>query len=553
MARAATASRKPFEIWTIVSIAIFALLAFFLVYPLWCLLKESVVLNGKFSLDAFQRFFSQPTYWGSIINSVKVGLCVMVLSIIIGVPFSYFYTFYTLKGRKFLFIICLLCTMSAPFIGAYAWILLLGNSGVITNVLRLMGLHRLSIYGYGGIVFVETMKFFPLIVIYMNGAFLDIDDSLLEAAESMGCTGAERFRRVLMSLTMPTMLAGALLVFMRSFEDFGTPVLIGRGYSTFPVLIYNQYLGENGADYHFAAAISVIAVCITALIFLLQKFATSRFKFTINALHPVSPQKPKPAQGFLMNLFCYVVLAVAFLPQVYIIFMSFRNYNNSIMRPGYSLINWQRAMQMKLPLATRNTLIVSFVALAIILVVAVLLSYVVVRRSNFFNNLTDTISMMPYVMPGAVIGIALITAFSRKPIVLTGSLGIMIIALAIRRMPFTSRSATATMMSIPVSTEEAGLSLGAPKLATFVRVTVPQMMNGIVSGAVLSFVSIITEMSSGVILYNNRTITLTIGTYTSISSGVYGVAAVFATVTTIFTIVCLLVYLHFAGTEDVRM
>ena len=110
MARAATASRKPFEIWTIVSIAIFALLAFFLVYPLWCLLKESVVLNGKFSLDAFQRFFSQPTYWGSIINSVKVGLCVMVLSIIIGVPFSYFYTFYTLKGRKFLFIICLLCT-----------------------------------------------------------------------------------------------------------------------------------------------------------------------------------------------------------------------------------------------------------------------------------------------------------------------------------------------------------------------------------------------------------------------------------------------------------
>ena len=416
-----------------------------------------------------------------------------------------------------------------------------------------MGLHRLSIYGYGGIVFVETMKFFPLIVIYMNGAFLDIDDSLLEAAESMGCTGAERFRRVLMSLTMPTMLAGALLVFMRSFEDFGTPVLIGRGYSTFPVLIYNQYLGENGADYHFAAAISVIAVCITALIFLLQKFATSRFKFTINALHPVSPQKPKPAQGFLMNLFCYVVLAVAFLPQVYIIFMSFRNYNNSIMRPGYSLINWQRAMQMKLPLATRNTLIVSFVALAIILVVAVLLSYVVVRRSNFFNNLTDTISMMPYVMPGAVIGIALITAFSRKPIVLTGSLGIMIIALAIRRMPFTSRSATATMMSIPVSTEEAGLSLGAPKLATFVRVTVPQMMNGIVSGAVLSFVSIITEMSSGVILYNNRTITLTIGTYTSISSGVYGVAAVFATVTTIFTIVCLLVYLHFAGTEDVRM
>ena len=542
-----------FEIWTVVSLCIFALLAFFLVYPLWCLLRESVILNGEFSLDAFERFFSQEIYWGSIINSLKVGLSVMVLSLLIGIPFSYFYTFYTLLGRKLLFVLCLLCSMSAPFIGAYAWILLLGNSGIITLALKALGLHHISIYGFGGVVFVETMKFFPLIVIYMNGAFRDIDDSLLEAAESMGCTGAERFRRVLMSLTAPTILAGALLVFMRSFADFGTPVLIGRGYSTFPVLIYNQYLGENGADYHFAAAISVIAVAVTAIIFIIQKVATDHFKFSINALHPVSPSKPKPVQGVLMNLFCYLVLAVSFLPQVYIIFMSFRNYKNSIMQEGYSLVNWERAMQMNLPLATRNTLIISFSALFIIVIVAVLLAYLVVRRNNFFNNMIDTISMLPYIMPGAVIGIALVTAFSRKPLVITGTLLIMIIALAIRRMPFTSRSATATMMSIPISTEEAALSLGAPKFTTFIRVTVPQMMNGIVSGAVLSFVSIITEMSSGVILYNNYTVTLTIGTYTSISSGVYGVAAVYATVTTIFTIVCLLVYLHFAGTEDVRM
>jgi iron(III) transport system permease protein len=545
--------QRKFEVWTIISIVIFLLLSVFLIWPLWCLLKESVILDGEFSLDAFERFFSQEVYWGSIINSVKVAAMVMALSLLIGIPFSYFYTFYTLLGRKLLFILCLLCSMSAPFIGAYAWILLLGNSGIITLMLRALGLHSLSIYGYWGVVFVETMKFFPLIVIYMNGAFRDIDSSLLEAAESMGCTGAERFRRVLMSLTAPTILAGALLVFMRSFEDFGTPVLIGRGYSTFPVLIYNAYLGENGSDYHFAAAISVIAVLITAIIFIAQNFATSRFKFSINALHPVSPSKPKPLQGFLMNLFCYIVLGVSFLPQIYIIFMSFRNYKNSIQQPGYSLANWERAMSMALPLATRNTLIVSFAALFIIVIVAVLLAYLVVRRSNFFNHMLDTFSMMPYIMPGAVIGIALITAFSRKPFALTGTLTIMIIALAIRRLPFTSRSASATMMSIPLSTEEAALSLGAPKLRTFVDVTVPQMMNGIISGAVLSFVSIITEMSSGIILYNNRTITLTIATYTSISSGIYGVAAVYATVATIFTIACLLIYLKISGTEDVRM
>lgn len=545
--------RRRFDVWTVVSLCIFALLAFFLVYPLWCLLKESVTLDGRLSLDAFERFFSKEIYWGSIFNSFKIGLAVMVLSLLIGIPFAYFYTFYQLRGRKVLFVLCLLCSMSAPFIGAYSWILLLGNSGVITQVLKAVGIHGVSIYGFGGIVFVETMKLFPLIVIYMNGAFRNVDASLLEAAESMGCTGVERFRRVLMGLTMPTILAGALLVFMRSFADFGTPVLIGRGYSTFPVLIYNQYLGENGSDYHFAAAISVIAVLVTAAVFLVQKLATSRFRFSINALHPVSPSRPNVVQGSLMNLYCYLAVAVSFLPQVYIIMMSFRNYNGSIMQEGYSLMNWERALSMNLPLATRNTLLVSVGAMAVIILVAVLLAYLVVRRANLFNDMLDTISMLPYIMPGAVIGIALITAFSRSPLVLTGTLVIMVIALAIRRLPFTSRSATAAMMSIPKSTEEAALSLGASKLSTFARVTVPQMMSGIVSGAVMSFVSIITEMSSGVLLYNNRTITLTIGTYTSISSGVYGVAAVFATVTTIFTIICLLVYLRVGGTEDVQM
>ena len=193
------------------------------------------------------------------------------------------------------------------------------------------------------------------------------------------------------------------------------------------------------------------------------------------------------------------------------------------------------------------------IALAAIVLLAIMISYLVVRRPNFINHSIDTISMMPYIMPGSVIGIALVVAFSRKPVVLTGGLLIMIVALSIRRMPFTSRSATAAMMKIPITIEEAALSLGASNLGTFAKITVPMMTSGIVSGAVLSFVSIITEMSSGVILYNNSTITLTIGTYTSITSGIYGVAAVFATITMLFTVICLLIYLKFTKLEDVRM
>ena len=548
-----TKKKIRLDFWTLTSLVLMVLFLVFLVYPIGGLLKEAFFKDGAFSLDAFAQFFSKKHYYETIGHSTKIGLAVTAVSLLIGIPFSYFYSFYELKGKKVIFVLCLLCTMSAPFIGAYAWILLLGNSGIITGLLKASGLGNISIYGFGGIVFVQVLKLFPLVVIYMNGAFRDIDNSLLEAAESMGCKGVERFKRVIMGLTMPTILAAGLLVFMRSFADFGTPVLIGRGYTTFPVLIYNEYLGENGADFHFAAAVSVIAVLVTAVIFLIQKATANRFKFTINALHPVSPKKPGGIQGILMNVYCYLLLAVVLLPQIYIINMSFRNYTNSILKPGYSLVNYQKAIDKKLFRALGNTLTISIIALIIILVIAVLISYLVVRRSNLFNNAIDTISMMPYIMPGAVIGVSLIIAFSKKPFSLTGTLAIMIIALAIRRMPFTSRSATAAMMKVPISTEEAALSLGSSRLETFVRITVPMMSSGIISGAVLSFVSIITEMSSGVILYKNATITLTIGTYTCITSGIYGVAAVFATVTTLLTVLCLILYLKISKSEDVQV
>ncbi|MFT4007159.1 MAG: iron ABC transporter permease [Lacrimispora sp.] len=545
--------KKKGDFWSVISWILLAIFLVFLIYPIGKLLIESVYTDGKFTLSSFRQFFSKAYYYESIFQSVKIAVCAMFASLLLGVPFAYFYSFYRLGGRKVLFVLCLLCTMSAPFIGAYAWILLMGNSGLITGFLKSIGISGISIYGFGGIVFVQTLKLFPLVVIYMNGAFRDIDNSLLEAAESMGCKGIDRFKRVIMALTMPTILAAALLVFMRSFADFGTPVLIGRGYSTFPVLIYNQYLGENGTNYHFAAAISVIAVLVTAVIFLIQKTASNRFKFTISALHPVEPKKASGITNILMHAYCYLLVGISLLPQIYIVNMSFRNYKNSILKPGYSLVNYQKAMEKMLFRSIGNTMIVSFVTLTIIIVIAVLIAYLVVRRSNFLNNAIDTISMMPYIMPGAVIGIALVVSFSRKPFTLTGTLVIMMIALAIRRMPFTSRSATAAMMKIPVSMEEAALNLGAPKVSAFTKITVPLMSSGIISGAVLSFVSIITEMSSGVILYNNKTITLTISTYSAISSGIYGVAAVFATITMVLTVLCLVIYLKCTKMEDVRL
>ncbi len=537
-------AKRRWDIWTALGIGLLLLFALFFIYPCVRLLWEAFYTEKTgFTLKAFVKFFSKKYYYATILNSFKVSGAVTVISLLLGVPFSYFFSFYKLKGRKILFVTALLCTMSAPFIGAYSWIMLLGRSGVITKLLESIGIRIGSIYGFGGILLVQSLKLFPLVMIYMNGAFQDIDASLLEASASLGCTGVKRFFKVVMGLTAPTILAAALIVFMRAFADFGTPALIGEGYKTFPVLIYDSFLSEVGADYNFASAVSVLAIILTAAVFLIQKVATSKFKFTINSLHPIQKKKPKGVGSVLMHVYCYLLIAVSLLPQFYIIVDSFRDYKGQVAQATYSLSNYQNAIRKLMGRSIKNTLVISSLSLAIIIVIAVLIAYLVVRRSSALSHTVDTISMLPYIMPGAVIGIALILGFNTKYFSLTGTMTIMIIALVIRRMPYTSRSATATMMQIPISTEEAAISLGASKLKTFIRVTVPQMTSGVVSGAILSFVSIITEMSSGIFLYNNQTITLTLNTYNNIGLGSYGTASAFATVTTLLTILCLVLYL----------
>ncbi|WP_197512644.1 ABC transporter permease [Tessaracoccus coleopterorum] len=233
----------------------------------------------------------------------------------------------------------------------------------------------------------------------MNGAFRSIDTSLLEAASMMGSTGIKRIVQVMLRLTMPTVLAASLLVFMRAFADFGTPLLIGEGYRTFTVEIYNQYLGETGQNHNFAAAIGVIGVIVTAAVFLLQKYATSKFNFTIKSSRPVEQKKPKGVAGVLMYIYMYVVVALGVLPQLYIIYLSFRNSSSAVFLPGYSFDNYRAAADRLLLRSTWNTLWFGFAALAIIIVMSILIAYLVVRRSNWANNLVDTLSMIPTSFP----------------------------------------------------------------------------------------------------------------------------------------------------------
>ncbi|MDO4940755.1 MAG: iron ABC transporter permease [Erysipelotrichaceae bacterium] len=544
-------TKKNIDVWKIVSIAVLLAYGLFLLYPLVKLLISAFFADGKFTLAAFEKFFSQKYYIESIFNSIKVSICATALTLVIGIPLAYFYQMYEVKGKTLLQVIIILCSMSAPFIGAYSWIMLLGRSGIVTKFIESILPVRLpSIYGFNGILLVLALQLFPLVFLYVSGALKNIDNSLLEASENMGCSGAKRFFKIVIPLCMPTIIAATLMVFMRAFADFGTPLLIGEGYQTFPVVIYNSYFAETGSNHNFGAAISIIAIVITAIIFLMQRYINGKFTFTMNAMHSIERKKPHGIKAVLINFYCWFVVALAFLPQLYVIYTSFLKTSGKIFLDGYSLDSYKYAFT-HLTKAIPNTFLIGGLALIIVIVLAVLISYLVVRRNNTMNRIIDTLSMIPYIIPGSVVGIALVMAFNKKPLVLAGTAIIMIIALVIRRIPYTIRSSTATLQQIPMSIEEAAISLGSSKLKAFFRITVPMMANGILSGAIMSWVTIITELSTAVILYNLNTITLTLATYTYVSRGNYGIAAAYATILTVATIISLIVYMKVTGNKEI--
>lgn len=546
--------RRP-ELWHVVSIGILSIYVLFLVIPLLSILKESVVgADGAFSLLYFRRFFGERYYLNTILNSFKLSFATMCWALLIGIPLAYVYNFYVIRGRSVVQVLIILSSMSAPFVGAYAWILLLGRSGLITRFIRdTFGLEIPTIYGFNGVVLVLTLQLYPLVFLYVSGALRNIDNSLLEASQSLGSRGIRRFFRIILPLCMTSILASSLLVFMRAMADFGTPLVIGEGYRTFPVEIYKQYVGETSQNYNFAAAISVVAIAVTAIVFLLQKFVANRFSFKMNALNRIERKKAKPLASILIHAFAYLVVSVSMLPQAYLVYSSFRKTNifgNFV--SGYSFDSYREAWRY-VSRALPTTLMIGGITIAAVVLMSILIAYMVVRRRSFLNNTIDTMSMLPYIIPGSVVGIALALTFSSGPLVLTGTMLIMVVAMAIRRSPYTIRSSVAILQQIPVATEEAAISLGASKLKTFFRITTPMMANGIISGAILSWVTILTELSASIMLYSAKTQTLTLTIYVLVSRGVDGAASAVATILMLFTILSLTLFMVLSKNRDLAI
>ena len=548
-------AKMKWDFWSVMTLVIMGIFTLFLVYPLLSLFASGFkdTETGAFTLANFARFFQKKYYYQSMINSFKVTVCVTILAILIGAPLAYFMTCYKIKLKGLIEVLVIISMLSPPFIGAYSWILLCGRSGVVTKFLsNLFGFEMPSVYGFGGILLVLTLKLYPFIYMYVSGALKKIDVSLSEAAESLGCSAVKKVVTIIIPLILPTVLAGALLVFMNALADFGTPMLIGEGFSVMPVIIYSEFISEVGGQANFAAAMAAIMVLITAILFMAQKYVVNKKSFTMSSLRPIQPKEAKGVSGVLIHIFIYFSVFLSIIPQLTVIYTSFLKTKGSMFTKGFSLDSYRKIFETA-GKAVVNSYLYGIIAIVLIILLGMFIAYLSTRRKNVLTGIIDTLTMFPYIIPGSVLGITLLLAFNKKPLLLSGTFIIMIVSFVIRRLPYTLRSSAAILYQISPSMEEASISLGCSPVKTFFKVTAVMMLPGVLSGAILSWITVINELSASIILYTGKTKTMSVAIYTEVIRASYGTAAALSTILTVTTVISLLIFFKLSGNKEVNI
>ena len=537
-------SGKKLDFWFWVKVAVVGFMLVFLIYPFCTLITRSFFSTkvDGFTFENYIRFFTKKYYYSALGRSIFVSVVTTVTTLIVGVPIAYVMSRYNIWGKQFIHIFIIMSLMSPPFIGAYSWIMLFGRSGLVTNMFSQFGIHLPSIYGKLGIILVFTFKLFPYVYLYTSGAMGSIDSSLEEAAENLGSNKLRRLWTITLPVVLPSIAAGAIMVFMTSLADFGTPMLIGEGYMVLPVLVYNEYMSEIGGNAHLASALSVVVVFCSTTVLLVQKHFVTKKNYVMTAMRPPKEEELHGVKRFLATFPVMLVTFIGILPQIVVIVSSFIKSDFTGFKKGFSLGSYITIFN-RLWTNIRNTFVFSTIAIVFIIIIGMLISYIVVRQKGFAGQLMDLLIMFPFVIPGAVLGISLIVAFNKEPVILTSTAVIMIIAFVVRKLPYTVRSGSAFLQQMDPSVEEASISLGVSPMQTFVKVTARLMAPGVLSGAILSWITCINELSSSVMLYGGKTSTISVAIYTEVVRNSFGTAAALASILTVSTVISLLIFL----------
>ena len=529
----------PIMVTTIILLIVF--LTVFILYPLAILLVDSFLTDGHITMDTFKRVMALLNFRRAISNTLKVGFLVGIASALIGLLFAYVEVYVKLRTKfmEGLFkVVSMLPVVSPPFVLSLSMIMLFGKAGIITRFL--LHIYDNSMYGFWGIAIVQTLTFFPVCYMMLKGLLKNIDPSLEEAARDMG---ASRFK-VFMTVTFPLILPGLgnafLVTFIESIADFANPMIIGGSYDTLATTIYLQITGAY--DKQGAAAMAVVLLAITLLMFVVQKYyleakstATLSGKASRERMLITDKSVTVPLTILCSALALFVIIMYICVP----FGAMFRTwgYDFHLTFKWFGLV-FTKYKGFK---AFKDSFVLSLISAPITALLSMIISYLVVKRKFKAKGFIEAVSMLAMAVPGTVLGIGYIRGFSGGLFgsgILQGLYGtgaILVIVFIVRSLPTGTRSGISALRQIDKSIEESAYDMGADSFKVFMTVTLPLIKDSFLSGFVTSFVRSITAISAIILLVTPSYLLITVQINEFAEKGSYGIACAFASILILIT------------------
>ncbi|MDY4163199.1 MAG: iron ABC transporter permease [Sutterella sp.] len=474
------------------------LLGVFVVYPLVRLLGMTFWVDGSFTLDNLKPFAASWYDRQSAVNSVLLGSAVGLAGTALGFIFAFAVTRLNIPGwlKAAVSAVTILPLISPPFTSSIALTLSLGPNGIL---MEFFGLEDFNFYGFWGTFISETLTFFPVAFMTLSTILARIDPNLEDAAYSLGASSFKVFTSVTLPLAAPGIANAFLLVFSCSLADFATPQVLG-GHS-FPVLPTQAYLQITGMyDFKGGAALSFMLLIPALVVYALQHYWVGRKSYVTVSGKAGGRSSVKGPGVFLSSLIIGTVsVVVAFILYLYAIILlgsvvKVWGVNNTLTLENYEYV-FTYGMK-----AIKDTLIIACIGTPLGGLLAVLVGYAAARLKVRFHKTLETVSLLNYTLPGTVVGIAYIIAFNDKPIVLTGTLWILVAAYLFRYSSAGIRNVIAALTQIDPSIEEASRSLGASSVKTFTSVTIPLVLPAVLAGMRYLFIHSMTAISATIFL-----------------------------------------------------
>lgn len=525
----------------------------FLIYPLANAMLLAFVKNGEepgwatLTFANFARFFTALSYQRALWNSIYSGLLATMLATALALPMAYAVARVELPFRGLLSAMSVVPLISPPFIGAYAWIILLGRNGTITQfVHQWTGVTLPVIYGPPGVILALTLSYFPYVFLIVQGALAAADPHIEEAARMAGASRARIIRTITLPLAWPAIAASMLIVFIKAIGDFGVPSILGGEFQVLPTLIYYQIHGYFNLN--AAAAIAAVNVLLTLLAMLLLGWVNrKRTHATVGGTSRAAVRFASPGARAAGILYCWALLFIAILPQLVIALASFADRWPGTMLPeSYTLEHYRRVGALLLqPIV--NSVVLAGVATVMCIAFGTVTGYASARGRMRARWALDITIMLPFVLPGLVIGVAYLIAFNSGPLVLTGTALILVLAYFTRRVAFVFRTVTAAISQIDPKLEDASTICGATWGMTMRHVLVPLVAPAVLSGAILVFSTLIGELSATVLLYSAQWKTISIAIYELVLGDQLAEASAIGTISTLLTLALVLLASRLVG------